>query len=194
MRVAPVGLMEAAWSDERVFELGVNLASLTHGHPTGYLTAGAMAVIIRKLLDGAGMESAARLAIELARPLQRSEETVASLEQALQLGAESAPDHSLNLKMLGEGWVAEEALAVGLYAAMQGDGFPDVIRIAANHDGDSDSTASIAGQIYGAAHGCEDLPRSWIHRLDVHDPLLILAHDLWAIGRGRKTIESYPPN
>ncbi|MBD3869424.1 MAG: ADP-ribosylglycohydrolase family protein [Acidobacteria bacterium] len=194
MRVAPAGLLEADWSDERVFELGASLASLTHGHPTGYLASGAMALIIRKLMDGSDMPTAVRSALDLLRPMDRSDETVAALEQALQFGGETGPDHRLSLKVLGEGWVAEEALAVGVYSAMQGEDFPDVFRIAANHDGDSDSTASIAGQIYGAAYGCGGLPHDWTRRLDVLEPLLILAHDLWAVGCGLETVESYPPN
>jgi ADP-ribosylglycohydrolase len=50
-----------------------------------------------------------------------------------------------------------------------------VLRISANHDGDSDSTASIAGQIYGAMTGIEEMPYEWIVRLDVVDALCLAA-------------------
>ncbi len=43
---------------------------------------------------------------------------------------------------------------------------------AANHDGDSDSTAAIAGQLWGAAHGISALPHAWVRQLDVLDELL----------------------
>jgi ADP-ribosylglycohydrolase len=39
---------------------------------------------------------------------------------------------------------------IGPYAALAGDSFAETLAIAANHDGDSDSTASIAGHLYGA--------------------------------------------
>jgi ADP-ribosylglycohydrolase len=52
------------------------------------------------------------------------------------------------------------------------------VQIAANHDGDGDSTASIAGQIYGAWRGLADLPNRWIRRIDVLVPLLTLAGEL----------------
>src|SRR4051794_36696955 len=42
MRVAPAGLLGEAYGAD-VFELGRDTAALTHGHPSGYLAAGAMA-------------------------------------------------------------------------------------------------------------------------------------------------------
>ena len=58
----------------------------------------------------------------------------------------------------GRGWVGDEALAVGLHAAAKASSFSEAIEVASNHDGDSDSTASIAGQLYGAKHGLSALP------------------------------------
>jgi len=52
-------------------------------------------------------------------------------------------NHTHNVKRLGEGWVGEEALAIGIYAALAGGTFPEVFAIGANHEGDSDSTASM---------------------------------------------------
>jgi ADP-ribosylglycohydrolase len=77
---------------------------------------------------------------------------------------------------LGEGWVGEEALAIGLYAALVAPSFEDALAIAANHDGDSDSTASIAGQIWGAWHGIAGIPADWVFALDVLEPALHLIH------------------
>jgi ADP-ribosyl-[dinitrogen reductase] hydrolase len=72
----------------------------------------------------------------------------------------------------------KQALAIGLFAALCGKSFPDVRILAANHDGDSDSTASIAGQLYGAWKGIEELPHAWVRRLDVFDPLVELVNRL----------------
>jgi ADP-ribosylglycohydrolase len=49
------------------------------------------------------------------------------------------------------------------------------VRIASNHDGDNDSTASIAGQIWGAWKGLKEIPHGWIRKLDVLVPVLRLA-------------------
>jgi ADP-ribosylglycohydrolase len=75
----------------------------------------------------------------------------------------------------GEGWVGDEALAVGLHAAATARHFSEAIEQGANHDGDSDSTASIAGQLYGAKHGLAALPAEAVYRIDVLEPLLELA-------------------
>lgn len=54
----------------------------------------------------------------------------------------------------------------------------DAVRVASNHDGDSDSTASIAGQIYGAWKGMGEIPDGCVRRLDVLEPLLDVAERL----------------
>jgi len=91
---------------------------------------------------------------------------------------ERPTDHASAVERLGEGWVGEEALAVGVYAALAGQSFCEVFAIAANHDGDSDSTTSIGGQLYGAWKGMADLPRSWAEQLDVFDPAMLLVSEL----------------
>ena len=73
--------------------------------------------------------------------------------------------------------------------ARGGDGgeFPEAIEVASNHDGDSDSTASIAGQLFGAKHGLAALPSEAVYRVDVLEPLLELAGEWekvsWVVAR-----------
>jgi ADP-ribosylglycohydrolase/protein-tyrosine phosphatase len=199
MRVAPVGVVHQLLGDRERFDMACELAWLTHGHPSGYLSAGAMAAIIGSLMEGQEIESAAENALELLRGRKGAEETIGRLDQALSLARESKDANSRKrsqaVSALGEGWVGEEALGIALYAALAATSFPDVIRLAANHDGDSDSTASIAAQIYGARHGLSDLPNGWVNRLDVLEPLLFLAHDLPVVADGtRPWLRHYPPN
>lgn len=64
---------------------------------------------------------------------------------------------------LGGGWVADEALAIGVYCALVHEhNSRRALLLAANHGGDSDSTAAITGSILGAAHGLSCLPSEWI--------------------------------
>ena len=50
MRVAPVGLYRLdSWG---AFEFGCEVAALTHSHVTGYVSSGAMAFLVRRLVDG----------------------------------------------------------------------------------------------------------------------------------------------
>lgn len=61
---------------------------------------------------------------------------------------------------------------MGLYAAVVSRSFAECIEVAANHDGDSDSTASVAGQLYGARHGIKSIDIEVVCRLDVFDALI----------------------
>jgi ADP-ribosylglycohydrolase len=174
MRTAPLGFLDETVRDADVFRLGAECAALTHGHADGYLPAGAMALLVRDALNDVPWEaSVARVITEIERwPASRATgETVRAAAVAAGDGIASRA----RVSALGEGWVGEEALAVGLYGAMTAQTFAECIELAANHDGDSDSTASIAGQLYGARHGLAVLPTEAVYRLDVLEPLLELA-------------------
>ena len=73
--------------------------------------------------------------------------------------------------------MGEEALAIALYAVLVGSSYVEAVRIASNHDGDSDSTALIAGQIWGAWKGLKEIPHGWIAKLDVLVPVLRLTQE-----------------
>lgn len=175
MRVAPVGLFPGRLDTRAAFRLGAESAALTHGHPSGYLSAGAMAAIVRLLLDGVDLRDAATQTCDMLTAWDGHAETLAAVRAALDAAAHPTDDHAAAVRALGQGWVGEEALSVGLYAALVAKRFADALAIAANHDGDSDSTASIAGQLWGAWHGLESIPHAWVAALDVLAPTLRLA-------------------
>ncbi len=180
MRTGVVGLMPDM-TPARAFRIGARIAALTHGHPSGYLSAGLMAATVRGLLEDLPLHSALIQAAGLAREWAGHEETLAWLNTALNLATQ--PFKGVVPEALGEGWVGEQALAIAVYAASRSQSFREVMSIAANHDGDSDSTASLAGQLFGAEYGLEALPHAWIRRLDVLKAGLDLADwclPLWA--------------
>lgn len=170
MRVAPIGLFPQKWNAAEVFEIAMRAAAITHTHPTGYLSAGILATIIHYLVDGKDLLEAVQLSDGLLTGYRNYQETQDKIFKAMEL-SQNELDPTEAVEILGQGWIAEEALGIGLYAALKGNDFKNVIRIAANHSGDSDSTASIAGQIYGAWHGPFDIPDEWIKALDVYDIL-----------------------
>ncbi len=180
MRTGVVGLMPDM-TPARAFRIGARIAALTHGHPSGYLSAGLMAAAVRGLLEDLPLHGALLQATGLAREWAGHEETLAWLNTALKLATQ--PFQGVAPSELGEGWVGEQALAIAVYAASRSQSFQEVMAISANHDGDSDSTASLAGQLFGAEHGLEALPHAWIRRLDVLKAGLDLADwclPLWA--------------
>ena len=171
MRVAPIGCVRQ-WSPEQAFDIAEKAAAITHGHPSGYLSAAAMAAIVRMLLDGTDLPKATNQTLRMLSVQPDHQETTDAIKAALQAWQTRSSDHTAKIRNLGLGWIGEEALAIALYAALSGNSFKSVLAIGANHDGDSDSTASIAGQLYGAWKGLSELPNAWVQRLDVFEPMM----------------------
>ena len=179
MRVAPMGLLSASYQSKKalhysvpeVAEAGAKTAMATHLHPLGFLPAAMMTELIYKLVPLTPDEAKTQIC-ELA------EGTIATLDEiykdqyledrkyladltrkAIRL-AQSDVDDSVAIPQLGEGWVAEETWAIALYCSIKHvDSIRDAIISAVNHDGDSDSTGSVAGNIMGAIWGYDEIKR-----------------------------------
>lgn len=179
MRMAPVGLagLRFGWDSSYVMQLGANLGHLTHGHPTGYLSAGAFAVMIHAIVGCETLNDAAQQALDCLRRHEGHEETTRAVTLALELANSDAPTDRA-IRQLGEGWIGEEALAIGFYCAAVGKSLEEGVVLAANIDGDSDSTGSIAGNLLGALHGRDSIPLRWLNALELRDVTEEIAGDL----------------
>jgi ADP-ribosylglycohydrolase len=176
MRSAPFGLSARLPTPEAVAEAAITGACLTHGHPTAGLAAAAFAVIVRHLVDGRGLAESVSAAIKLIAGHPGHEETTAALTRAV--AAADGPAIPERLHQLGEGWVAEEALAMSVYAALTHPGADQLrtaLLFAVNHDGDSDSTGAITGNLLGALHGEAAVPADWAVQVEGRDTVLHLA-------------------
>ena len=189
MRIAPVGMYFAcSLSSERnsarvlsdIFATGCDLASFTHGHPSGCLSAGALAVTVSLILVGNSLADAIQSAKEELRKHPSHKETLAAMEKAEAL-AKCRPRDRSALRELGKGFVAEEALAIGLYCALGAKDFEEGIILAVNHSGDSDSTGTITGNLLGAAAGVEAIPDRWLAALELRTTVEAIANDLAAV-------------
>ena len=100
------------------------------------------------------------------------------INHAIQLSTNQLDDLD-NIHALGEGWVAEETLAIAIYCSLkyQND-FSAGIIAAVNHKGDSDSTGAVTGNILGALLGYEAIEDKWKENLELHDVILEVADDL----------------
>ncbi|WP_315836063.1 ADP-ribosylglycohydrolase family protein [Bradyrhizobium prioriisuperbiae] len=205
MRLAPVGLFAARLPQgsspeglppSETFQLGVRLAALTHGHPSGWLPAGVLAVLVQGLVAGVPLAQALVVAKACLRRAPDHAETLDAILRAEDLAASDlAPSKRENgraIAKLGQGWVGEEALAIALYCALVAPGFREGVVLAVNHDGDSDSTGAIAGNLLGALWGAKEIPRAWLARLELKDVITEMADDLlafpgWEISQGAET-------
>lgn len=193
MRVAPVGMFFASTpygNIDDVFLLGKNAAAITHGHPTGRFPAGVFALIVYYILQDMPLRNAADESLRyLTALLDCDQPTADAITAALELSQKS-PNDPKTLHKLGEGRTAEEALAIALYAALSATenetnaeaAFEAGIILAVNHDGDSDSTGSICGNLLGAALGKSAIPKRWLQPLELRKIIEKIAGDyvdLW---------------
>lgn len=184
MRVAPVGLV--AW--RRPADLAreaAQAAALTHGHPLGWMPSAFLALMVHKLVfakDPVTLQEAALYARSHTADCFAGQPDLPVLlnlvDQAME-AAGSQTDDLTAIHSLGQGWVAEEALAIALYCVLRyPDDFSAAVTAAVNHQGDSDSTGSLAGALWGAAHGYKAIPEAWKDKLELEDTILELADDL----------------
>lgn len=210
MRVAPVALAAMSgnsfprteWASDRAYEI----AGITHGHPTGKIAACALALLVILAARDEDLRVAAHpvLFAYLSEYGEEADETLRAVDLALSL-AESDVDRQEAISQLGEGWIAEEALAISLYCALVARDFRDGVTLAVNHDGDSDSTGAITGNILGAKWGVEAIPPEWLESLELREVITEIADDLlthqdWPIteadrdlGFDERVMAKYPP-
>ncbi len=155
MRVAPCAVFPHA------FDLACRIAAITHGNPGGYISAGAFAQLLQKLYYGQSLPDAVSDLIDELDEIEDAESTQSALQHAVELAAEGRPC-APTVRELGEGWVGEEALAIAVYSALSfPTDFAQAVRLSVNHDGDSDSTGSICGNIMGMLLGAGEIPVQW---------------------------------
>jgi ADP-ribosylglycohydrolase/8-oxo-dGTP pyrophosphatase MutT (NUDIX family) len=164
MRSAPFGLL--GLGAERAFDLSASCARFTHGHPTAAAAAGSFAAIVDELASGTALSAAIELALELLASTNGGDETREALLAAVRLAQTGGAPSPSKVESLGQGWVAEEALAIAVYCALVAEHLLDGVLLAVNHSGDSDSTGSICGNLLGAERGLHEIPPPWIHRLE----------------------------
>ena len=186
MRVAPVGLyFNDRGRDLRdIGVLGAEAAALTHGHPLGWMSAAALALIVHFVSqDGESIPEATENALDAVNGIWPARAEAKALRtlvlKALDLAADSVNDLEA-IHLLGEGWVGEEALAIAVYcAAKYPDDIDRALIAAVNHKGDSDSTGAVAGNIVGARVGLSGIPAKYTEKLELLDVITRVADDLW---------------
>jgi ADP-ribosylglycohydrolase len=174
-RSAPFGLL-VGWEPQLVAQLAVECAAQTHGHPVGYLSAGAYAVIVHALACGESLDGAVQrgLAILAARP--GNQPVSDALQHALGAVRQGMPTPARVEELVANG-TAEGLLAAAVYCALVGEDVRHGLRLAVNHDGPSAATGALTGGLLGALHGETALPPAWLAELEGRPTLLELADD-----------------
>jgi len=191
MRTAPTGL---AFPPYQAFEKGAEFAAITHGHPSGYLSAGFLSAVISNIIQGTTIREAINLSTEQLLKYQGYEETLNKIELAVDLSL-SKKSVEESIETIGEGWVGEEAIAIALYCSLKfPSDFKKGVLASLNHSGDSDSTGSITGAILGTSLGIESIPTCWIENVEDSIKIKKIATDMFRIFKKGEELsfEEYP--
>ena len=183
MRVAPIGLYIK--NEIEAGKIAAEASALTHGHPLGiipsYVLASMLNLIVYKELDILDSLNQSIEGLLNNYNIFNKDDTqlfVDLMNKAIELSSSDISDIDA-ISQLGEGWVAEEALAIAVYSCLKySDNFENAVVCAINHDGDSDSTGSIAGNIIGACFGEEAIPKYYLDNLELKDVIVEIADDL----------------
>lgn len=210
MRVAPMGLLDASFKESGgsgfyyktvyLAEAGAHIARVTHLHPLGYLPAALMTLLLSRIVPLTPDEVKESIIDIINDGLDvmmnmygndyaKYKEYLRTLTlKAVNLAHSNISDIQA-IMQLGEGWTAEEAWAISLYCVIRHiDNMREAIIAAVNHDGDSDSTGSITGNIMGAIYGYEAIKRERLFcpygkkfedTIELHNIILAIADDLY---------------
>ena len=153
MRVAPIGLYfePVRRSLDEIDMIGAEAAAITHGHELGYIPAAGLVHIIQLLSHNEDI-SLMDAVIDMKEALQRQfpnrkhlEKQIYLINKAIELSKEDIDDLDA-IRQLGQGWVAEETLAIAVYCSLKySDYFDRALIASVNHSGDSDSTGAVTG-------------------------------------------------
>lgn len=176
IRVAPVGLIE---DEDTVFDIGCMTGAITHGHPTAYLSSGALATIIYYIIEGNEIKEASNKVVQKLSSYPESAECVATIKKALEMAEEGNPTVE-KMQAFGDGFMADEAVGMGLYAALSySNDFKKAILFAINQSGNSNSAAVVAGSLLGAYLGVDAIDKELIEKLEVRKEVEEMAKDLY---------------
>ena len=185
MRVAPIGMVKKCDDIASVAIEAAECAAITHSHPIGYMSAAVLAQIIYRILYNdeqldlkAIVEKTIENVAEVFRDEQDIDQLVNIVNKAVKLSENDDPDLD-NIHQFGEGWYADEVLATAIYCALKyKDDFSECIITAVNQNGDSDTAASIAGNILGAYIGYDAIDSRWKEQLEIADVIINVADAL----------------
>lgn len=207
MRVAPMALLNAryasrnenSYSIEELAEAGGEIAEVTHKHPLGFLPASLLTVLLYKVVPMSPKQVREEIDSIIADTVnildhiykgkyESDKRYLKELTNKAVRLAHSNMSEAEAIHELGEGWVAEETWAIALFCAIRHiDSVEAAIIASVNHDGDSDSTGSVCGNIMGAIYGYEHIKERNIFcfkgknledTLELSEIILALADDL----------------
>lgn len=197
MRVAPVGLFfKNTAMISQTDMLAAEIASITHGHELGYIPAACLVHIVNLVSHSdISLKDAVKKSIfhmeKLFKKCRHIDYFCNLMTKSVKLSEKNFNDLD-SIHELGEGWVAEETLAIAVYCALKYENdFEKAIITSVNHNGDSDSTGAVTGNILGAYVGINSIPEKFLNNLELKDVISEIAEDLYNYGINNNIKQKY---
>lgn len=185
MRAAPVGLLTGMPIEELDLE-AAQMAAMTHSHTLGYMPAAVLCDLVHQIVYQRTEETALKEIVlntkehmkQLFADTKHFKYLIELIDWAVEFSENDRPDLE-NIHALGEGWVGEESMAIAIYCALRyQDDFSRAMTVSVSHNGDSDSTGAVTGNILGAWIGCDAIETRWKKDLELTNVILQIADDL----------------
>ena len=186
MRVAPIALLlapDSSISSKTIDIISARSAAITHSHELGYIPAAFLTHIISEILRGSSLYnaivSAKNAMVELFDESEDLDYFIKLIDKAVELANNNYEDDLDAIREFGQGWVAEETVAIAVYCSLKyQDDFAKAIVASVNHSGDSDSTGAVTGNIIGAIVGYSNIPDKFLGNLELKNELINFAKAL----------------
>lgn len=184
MRVAPLAVYYHMQNLDCLDMEGAQISAITHGHSLGYMPSAVLVHIINRIVYSRKNVDLKTIFIDARDSIGRLFKDrniyilVKLIDKAIELSENKQTD-SENIRMLGEGWVAEETLAIAMYCSLRyANDFLGAVIASVSHNGDSDSTGAVTGNIMGAWLGYSAIDDKWKDRIELKEIILEIADDL----------------
>jgi ADP-ribosyl-[dinitrogen reductase] hydrolase len=154
MYCAPLGLAYANRPDE-LLELAPGLSALTHFDGRCRTAVLAVTLCVAALVRGETAEDGARSSLQAVEDLEGGQELEFLVEAVGGSRAIDGPDQGFCLF----------TAAAAFQALLRGDDVEPELRRVVSLGGDTDTNAAVAGALLGARDGVDELPSTWLARL-----------------------------
>lgn len=196
-RTHPIGLF---FEREYAFKIGCECCAITHGNAAAYLAAGAFAHIISSIMSGMNVKDSLKLALSRLESENGHLECSKKLSLALDLFEMNLSEEK-SFSIIGDGWKGHEALAMGVYCALNlgkeennfKEAFLDKLIMLSNYSRNTSSIGSVMGSIMGVLMGEEYIPEKLWTKMKCHNLIEEICLDLNLVySNSDMWVEKYP--
>jgi ADP-ribosylglycohydrolase len=172
MRILPMAFYLYTEPEGEPYEAVHAVSAITHAHPRSMMACGMYVMMALHLLNGVGMAESYELMCEEASRRYAENPFSGELNHFRRV-----LDNSLTpLKedeISSSGYVVD-TLEASLWCILRGGSYRESVLMAVNLDGDTDTTAAVAGGLAGVHYGKGSIPPEWVSSLARHEEIISL--------------------